>query len=75
MGLGIMFNGLAQMPLAAIHARGETKIVALVHLSELIIYIPLLFFFISIFGITGAAMAWVLRAVVDFILMFYFAKH
>lgn len=71
MGIGIALNGMAQMPLSAIHASGQTKVVAQIHLTEFILYIPLLYVLIERFGATGAAFAWIFRALIDLICMSY----
>ncbi len=74
MGVGIVFNGLAQMPLASIHARGQAKTVALVHTFEFTVYIPVLVVLIYYYGALGAAVAWLLRSVIDYLILDFFRK-
>ncbi len=72
---GIGFNGMAQVPYAAIQAAGNVRITALIHVFELIFYIPLLFASLKMFGINGAACAWVIRVLVDFLILQHFAGN
>ncbi|MFC3852756.1 flippase [Salinispirillum marinum] len=72
MGIGVFFNGLAQMPLASIHARGMARIVALIHVSEILLYVPILMALIYYYGAMGAALAWLCRAIFDFSILSYF---
>ena len=72
---GIFFNSVAQIPHAALHAQGCVRATALVHLGEFILYIPLLFIFLKIFGLQGAAMIWVIRAGCDLLILLKLAKN
>ena len=74
LAIGIGFNGLAQIPHATIQAAGNVRLTAVIHFIELILYVPMLFFFLKLFGINGAAIAWVLRVFVDFLILQFFAK-
>ena len=70
--VGIFFNALAHIPLAALQASGKVKITALIHLGEFCFYLPLLFYFVPTLGIKGAALIWTSRTILDFILLFIF---
>jgi O-antigen/teichoic acid export membrane protein len=74
LAVGIGFNGMAQIPHATIQAAGNVRLTALVHFAELILYIPILFAALKLFGINGAAVAWVLRVLADFLILRFFAK-
>ena len=74
LALGIFFNGVAQMPHSSIHASGETKSVAIAHLTEFIIYVPVLIGLIIKYGAIGAAIAWVARSFVDCLIMICLKK-
>jgi len=74
LAIGILFNGMAQIPHAVIQAAGKVKTTAVIHLSELVLYSPILYFSLKIFGITGAALAWSLRAFIDYLLLRIVAK-
>lgn len=74
MAIGILLNGLASLPFAAIQATGDARTTACLHILELAIYIPVLFFCLKFFGLIGAAIAWSLRAGVDLIVLLIYAK-
>lgn len=63
--VGVFANALGSMFYAVIHAQGRADITAKLHLVELPIFLTLLTVLISQFGLTGAAMAWVLRMASD----------
>lgn len=65
LSLGLLMNGVAQVPFAAVQAAGEAKVTAFLHLGEFVIYLPLLFVFLHYFGLIGAAIVWVMRVAAD----------
>ena len=67
--IGIIFNSLAFIPYNLLQGIGKPKIPALLHMIELPIYIVLLGVLIHFFGITGAALAWFIRIILDFIML------
>lgn len=67
MAAGVLLNGVAYIPFATIQASGDARSTALLHLVELIIYLPLLFFTLKMHGLVGAAVAWTIRAGIDLI--------
>jgi len=75
LAVGILFNGMAQIPFAALQALGHVRVTALIHVGELILYIPLLFFFLRYYGLLGAAMIWVLRVGSDLLVLLFFTKR
>jgi O-antigen/teichoic acid export membrane protein len=75
LALGILFNSLAQTPLAAIQAAGQPKLTSLIHLGEFAAYVPLTYVLTLHFGLIGAALAWSLRALADFSLLHSFAMQ
>lgn len=74
LSVGIFFNSMAQLPYAAAQAAGHVKATAKVHIFELCVYVPVLFLFVSSYGLLGAAVAWVLRVLLDMLLMFYLSN-
>ena len=66
---GISFNGMAQVPLAMIQATGDVKKTSLVHMGEIVIYMPAMIYLVIHFGIVGAAHAWQLRVMGDFFVL------
>jgi len=69
LGVGILFNSMAQVPHAYIQASGDARSTALIHLFESALYIPALFLLMQLHGILGAALAWMLRALLDLVLL------
>jgi len=69
MAVGLFFNGVAFIPYAVIQATGNARLTALLHIFELIIYIPVLLVSINNFGLIGAAIAWSFRTAVDAMLL------
>lgn len=65
LSIGILINGIAMVPFALIQATGRADITAKLHLAELPIYMFLLWYLVSDFGLLGAAMAWVIRVGID----------
>ena len=72
--IGIWFNATATIPYVFFHANGDAKLTAFFHLIELAFYVVILYFLIKVFGLPGAALAWTLRAILDFILLNFFMK-
>lgn len=75
LAIGVWVNSLAFVPFAAIQAAGQAKVTAKIHLAELLVYVPLLFWALSTFGLIGAALVWVARVCVDMMAMFWAAAR
>ena len=69
--LGIIFNFLAQVPFTYLQGIGRPDIPAKYHLMETPVYLIVLYLFITKIGLLGAVIAWCLRVIVDFFLLFY----
>jgi O-antigen/teichoic acid export membrane protein len=69
LAVGVLLNGLAQVPHAYIQATGDAKSTALIHLAEAILYIPALLLMVHLYGLFGAAIAWTSRALLDFVIL------
>jgi O-antigen/teichoic acid export membrane protein len=65
MAIGLFLNSIAFLPSAFIQANGRPDITAKLHLVELPLYLFLLFVFLKLWGINGAAFAWTIRVSVD----------
>lgn len=65
--VGFLFNSLAQVPFSRLQAGGYPKVTATIHLVEIVPYILALYYLIKLWGITGAALAWMARMCVDFL--------
>lgn len=71
--VGIMINFLARIPYTVLQSAGRPDLVAKLHLVEIGPYILILFLLTQVFGLVGASMAWMLRATVDAIALFFLA--
>lgn len=71
LALGVLLNSIAHVPFALIQAAGKPEITAKIHLVELPVYAYLVTVLTMRFGITGAAMAWTARVVVDLCLLLW----
>lgn len=72
--IGFFFNALAQIPFAAIQAKGHSRFTALLHLTEVAPYLLLLFYLVDILGLVGAAYAWAARVIIDFFCLLFFSR-
>jgi O-antigen/teichoic acid export membrane protein len=71
---GIWVNSLATVTATALVARANTRFLALVHLSEVVPFLLLLYVAIHFFGIVGAGLAWSFRCAVDAAIIFSWQK-
>lgn len=71
--VGVFANSVGIMQYALLHAKGRTDITARLHLFELPFFLILLFVLVGLFGVVGAAWAWVLRMVFDAFGLTWFA--
>jgi O-antigen/teichoic acid export membrane protein len=67
---GVLFNGLAHVPFALIQGAGRPDVTAKFHLFELPIYLAVLWWLVTSYGVVGAAIAWAFRVGLDAVLLF-----
>jgi O-antigen/teichoic acid export membrane protein len=67
LAVGVWINVLAQVPLTTLQAAGRADVVGKIQFIELPLYALLVWRLVMQFGPVGAAMAWVIRALVDWI--------
>ena len=70
LAIGLLFNAAALVPTTFIAAFGRPDISAKFHLLELVIHLPLAWWLVSEYGISGAAAAWSIRVTFDAALLF-----
>ena len=63
--VGAFFNSVGAVCFAYLHANREVRVTALAHVVELPVFVVALIAGIHLFGIAGAAGAWVLRVALD----------
>ena len=68
--VGILVNCLAHVPFTLIQSAGAPRLTALIHAAELPFFLATLWWLTSLYGVLGAAVAWLLRMMVDTVLMF-----
>ncbi|WP_167496242.1 oligosaccharide flippase family protein [Vibrio inusitatus] len=67
--IGLVFNAIAQIPFMKLLAAGYSKTTAIIHLCELFPYLILLTYAIKQYGVIGVAIVWVLRSLIDCIIL------
>jgi len=72
--LGVWLNSMALVPYTFLHSRGNPKLTALFHLAELGFYVLVLWLLTSKLGLLGAALAWVMRVLLDLALLYWAAR-
>jgi O-antigen/teichoic acid export membrane protein len=70
LAVGVLLNGLAQVPFAFLQGAGRPDLTAKLHLAELPFYLIGLWVFINHWGVVGAAAAWTLRIGFDTVALF-----
>lgn len=70
LAVGVLVNSIAHIPFSLLQGLGRPDIPAKLHLAELPVHVLLVVVLVQNFGITGAALAWTIRAVFDALLLF-----
>ncbi len=70
LAFGVLMNSLAHIPSSFIVAMGRPDVNAKFHMIELLIHVPIAWFLIHRYGVTGAAIAWTIRVTFDAGLLF-----
>jgi O-antigen/teichoic acid export membrane protein len=71
--IGALVNSFSYFPASLLHAAGRPDLTAKLHLVEMPIYITVVWFLVNFYGIEGAAIAWVMRSIVDNVVLFQLA--
>lgn len=69
LALGVLVNALAHVPYTFLEASGRPDVPAKFHVLELVIHVPLAWWLVGRYGITGAAIAWTTRVTLDTMLL------
>jgi O-antigen/teichoic acid export membrane protein len=75
LAVGWIVNIMAQAPFTVLQSSGRPDLVAKAHTVELLPYMLLLWFMTNHFGIAGTAAAWVIRVLLDTILLNELARQ
>jgi O-antigen/teichoic acid export membrane protein len=73
LAVGVLLNGLAQIPFTFLQSAGRPDLTAKLHLAELPFYLAMLWTGIEQWGVAGAAAAWTLRSGFDTVALFAMA--
>lgn len=73
--VGVWVNALASVPYTLLHAKGNPRLTALFHLAELFFYLLALWILSIHFGLLGAALAWLARVALDWLLLHVAARR
>jgi O-antigen/teichoic acid export membrane protein len=74
LALGLFVNGIAQIPFTLLQSAGRPDLPAKFHLIELPFYLAVLWASIEAFGVTGTALAWLLRSLADMVALLLAAR-
>lgn len=69
--LGILLSCLAHVPVTWLQSSGDNRPAALVHLTQLVVYAPVIGWVATHHGLLGAAWVWLFRISVDSLAMFW----
>lgn len=69
LAIGIFINSFGHLSQALVQAHGRPDLTAKLHVVELVVHIPYLFWLISHHGVVGAAIAWVIRVTLSTIVL------
>jgi len=68
LAVGVLLNGLAQMSAGLLDGINKPDVRAKVFALIVPVYIALLLFFINYYGVVGAALAWTIKACMEFVI-------
>ena len=74
LALGVLLNSIAYIPFNFFQGVGKPNIPAVLNLIELPFYVIFMWIFIKNWGINGAAFLWLLRIIIDTIILFIFSN-
>ena len=73
--VGIVINSIAHIPFTLIQSYGRSDLTAYVNLIQFPIYIGVLYYLITHYGVVGAASGWLLRMLLDSVINFIIAQN
>ncbi len=75
LAIGVFINSFGHLSQALIQSYGRPDLTAKLHLAELVLYVPYLWFLIDLYGINGAAIAWTIRVTISTLALSYIARR
>jgi len=73
LSVGLLLNGVALIPHAALQACGRPDVTAKLHAAEAPVHLVVMILLATVWGVTGVAVAWVIRVGTDCLLLLFFA--
>jgi O-antigen/teichoic acid export membrane protein len=73
--LGIFINSVGLVAQSLVQAFGRPDLTAKLHMLELILYVPYLWWLTRDYGINGAAIAWVIRVLISAVILWILADR
>ena len=75
LAVGVLINSIAHIPYTFLEASGRPDVPAKFHMIELVIHVPIAWYLVGAYGITGAAVAWTARVTLDTTLLLLAANR
>jgi O-antigen/teichoic acid export membrane protein len=75
LSVGVFINAIAHVPYTFLEASGRPDVPAKFHVLELVIHVPVAWYLVGAYGITGAAIAWTARVTLDTTLLLLAANR
>lgn len=75
LALGVLVNCLGYVSFALVQGRGRADLTGKLHLAELPIYLVAFLLLTQAFGVVGAALAWMLRATLDAVVLDWLGRR
>jgi O-antigen/teichoic acid export membrane protein len=69
LAVGVLINSVTQIPFTLVQAAGRADLNAKLHLLELPLYLAGVYWLVGLFGIEGAALGWVARVGLDWLVL------
>jgi O-antigen/teichoic acid export membrane protein len=73
--IGVFINSHSKVPFGLVQSAGRPDLTAKLHILELPFYLLILWWLVDVYGIVGAAIAWVIRVAVDTAVLFALAQR
>jgi O-antigen/teichoic acid export membrane protein len=75
LGIGVLINSFGHLSGAIVQAFGRPDLTAKLHVAELVLYVPYLWWLVGAYGIDGAAIAWVVRVSISTVVLYVIADR
>lgn len=75
LSVGVLINAVAHIPYTFLEAAGRPDVPAKFHMLELVVHVPIAWYLVGAYGITGAAVAWTARVSLDTALLLFAASR